>query len=316
MMAEKSLTLILLGADRKLWNGERARIQVTDLNHKSLKVLKDHRLDEGSSTVLLNLDLHFDAGQIYGLSVDVKKHRSSWQLLHRRSFLRQQGGTEVEVKDIIWRLMLVPRKTASSDVVNGHALMRENGSRMVVEGNGIKEDDYRELNLAEKMALLNIEAKLRETRINGSPLLSYVEGVRYVAVDRLFLFVKPELKQIIEDSAEFASAPGHGVPDGAADNLPAHPDSWKHRTFGAGNLQLSFSALTDALPGSPDRRVYSVDADIDLSKGIGHVFEFLDNHLLHPGKKTDQAQVYSLLFTQNIIPYYSLDPLAESDDED
>ena len=37
------------------------------------------------------------------------------------------------------------------------------------------------------MAFLNIEAKLRETIIDGAPLMSFVRGVRHVAVDRVFL---------------------------------------------------------------------------------------------------------------------------------
>jgi hypothetical protein len=41
-----------------------------------------------------------------------------------------------------------------------------------------------------------------------------------------------------------------------------------------------------------------------------HVFEWLDNKLLHPDQKTDQAQVYALLFSQGIIPNYTLDTLA------
>lgn len=161
------------------------------------------------------------------------------------------------------------------------------------------------------MALLNIEAKLRDTRVDGVSLLSFVEGVRYVAVDRLFLFVRSELKQLVEDASEFASAPGHDAPEGTPVALPAHRDSWKHRRFGAGNLQLSFSKTSEPLPGHPGKQVFSVDADIDLEKGLLHVFEWLDNKLLHPKKKTDQTQVYALLFSQGIIPNYTLDPLAD-----
>jgi hypothetical protein len=57
--------------------------------------------------------------------------------------------------------------------------------------------------------------------------------------------------------------------------------------------------------------VFSIDADIDLERGLAHVFEFLDNHLLRPNKKTDQTQVYAyaLLFSQGIIPDYTLNPV-------
>jgi len=69
--------------------------------------------------------------------------------------------------------------------------------------------------------------------------------------------------------------------------------------------------MAEASPGNAGTQVFSVDADIDLERGLGHVFEFLDNHLLHPGKKTDQTLVYALLFSQGIIPDYTLDPRSE-----
>ena len=70
------------------------------------------------------------------------------------------------------------------------------------------------------------------------------------------------------------------------------------------------------MSGNANKQVFSVDADIDLERGLGHVFEWLDNHVLHPGKKTDQTQVYALLFSQGIIPDYTLNPLSETGDEE
>jgi hypothetical protein len=312
-MAEKTMTLILLRADRELWDGVPARLKVTDVSRSDLKVLYNKPLAPGSHTVLMNLDLLFNAGQVYGITVGAKRHRSAWQLINRRTFIRQQGGVEVEVKDSFLRLMLVPRKATSSDLDAGYDRLRERGSPMVAEKTGLSREHYLDLKPAAKMALLNIEAKLRETRHNGIPLLSFVEAVRYVKVDRVFLFMRAELKELIESSSEFAGAPGHEAPDDTPVELPAHPDSWKHQRFGAGNLQLSFSKNAEALPANPDRQVFSVDADIDLERGLGHVFEWLDNQLLHPGKKTDQTQVYSLLFSQGILTDYRLDPLSESD---
>jgi hypothetical protein len=151
---------------------------------------------------------------------------------------------------------------------------------------------------AEKMAFLNIDAKVRDTRINGLPIRSFVQGVRDVAAARVFLFVRPELQDLVDASSDFSPAQGH----------PGHPDSWKHKKFGAGNLQLSFADSTIPLPSDPTKRVYSVDADIDLERGLLHVAEWLDNELFHPNQKTDQTLVYALLFSQGIIPRYTLRP--------
>jgi hypothetical protein len=125
------------------------------------------------------------------------------------------------------------------------------------------------------------------------------------------MFVRSELKNLVAASPDFSTALGHAKAP-AGTSLPGHPDSWKHNRFGAGNLQLSFSKETMALPSDPTMRVYSVDADIDLERGLLHVAEWLDNELLHPGKKTDQTRVYALLFSQNIIPRYTLSPESGS----
>lgn len=309
-MANKTLTLILLGADRELWNGEGVRLQVRDLSRGDLKLRFNKILEPKSHTIEMKLDLHFDAGQVYGISVEVKDHRAAWQLINRRTFIRQQGGSEVEVADSFLRLMLVPRSTSSSDLNDGHRRLRERGSPFVKDGTGITETTYLGLEDAAKMAFLNLEAKLGATRIAGLPLLSFVESVRFAEVDRVFLFVRPELKHMVETASDFASAPGHKAHKGAPIVLPPHPDSWKHRQFGAGNLQLSFAENSESFPLNAGQLVFSVDADVDLEKDLLHVVEWLDNKLLHPKQKTDQMQVYALLFSQNIIPTYTLNPLA------
>lgn len=306
-MSIKAITLIILRADRKLWNGGPVQLQVTDMR-QGLKVLHDKPLAAGSHTVLINLDLLFNAGQVYGISIDADGHRSAWQLIKRQSFLRQEGATQIEVDGMTLRLMLVPDKPTSSDLDEAHDLLRAAGSPLVADKTGFNRNKYLALEPAAKMALLNIDAKLRDTRINGASLLSFVRGLEHVAVDRLFLLMRPELKQLVKSSSEFASAPGHKAPTNVPLLLPAHPESWKHTRFGAGNLQLSFAREATPLPGNAAELAFSVDADIDLERGLLHVAEFLDNKI-HPLKKTNQTLVYALLFSQGIIPNYTLSPV-------
>jgi hypothetical protein len=306
-MSNKTVTLIVLGADRELWNGGPMQLEVTDMR-KGLKRLKKQSVAAGSHTILLDLKLFFDAGQVYGISVDADEHRAAWQLIKRRSFVREEAGSEIEIDGINMRLMLVPENPTSPDLDSGHDLLAAAGSPLVSAKTGLSKAKFLKLEPAEKMAMLNIDAKLRATRINGAPLLSFVEGLRHVAMDRLFLFMRSELKQLIKNSAEFAGAPGHGEPKNVPVALPAHPDSWKHVRFGAGNLQLSFAKDAEPSPGSAASRVFSVDADMDLERGLLHVAEFLDNKV---GKirKTDQTLIYALLFSQGITPDYTLSPL-------
>jgi len=308
-MATKQVTVIVLRADRELWDGGPLRLQVTDLR-AGLHVLKDVTFPGTSNTIQFNLDLPFNAGQAYGIQVDADNHRAAWQIITRRTFLREQGGHTIEVDTKIFRLMVIPENPSSADLNDGYDKLVDEGSRLVTGPQAWPRNRYLEMEPPAKMAFLNIDAKIRETRINGLPVRSFVEGVGQVAPARVFLFVRPELKDLVATSADFSPAPGHG--DAPADvpfPLPNHPDSWKHNLFGAGNLQLSFSKSTMPLPVDPTQRVFSVDADIDLERGLLHVAEWLDNKVFHPHQKTDQTLVYALLFSQGIIPQYTLRPL-------
>jgi hypothetical protein len=309
-MIKKKVTVIVLGADQKLWTGGKLRLKVTDLR-KGLKSLKSVSFPGTSNIIEVNLDLPFDAGQAYGIQVDAEDHRSAWQIIKRRTFLREEGGQQVEIDNAIFRLMVIPDKPRALGLDQGYALLEAEGSPFVNGPDGWPPDGYDDMGVAEKMAFLNIDAKVRDTRINGSSLRQFVRGVSLVGPARVFMFVRSELKNLVAASPDFSTALGHAKAP-AGTSLPGHPDSWKHNRFGAGNLQLSFSKETMALPSDPTMRVYSVDADIDLERGLLHVAEWLDNELLHPGKKTDQTRVYALLFSQNIIPRYTLSPESGS----
>ena len=181
-MSIKAITLIILRADRKLWNGGPVRLQVTDLS-KGLKVVHNKPLAAGSHTVLINLDLLFNAGQVYAISIDADGHRSAWQLIKRQSFLRDEGAAKIEIDSLIMQLMLVPDKPTSSDLDAGYDLLKAAASPLVADKSGLAKNAYLGLEPAAKMALLNIGAKLRETRINGASLLPFVQGLQHGAVD-------------------------------------------------------------------------------------------------------------------------------------
>jgi len=305
-VTEKHLTVILYGSDRHLWNGAPVQVRVTDeFAQGGPKPLHQGRV--AGATVDLRLDLPFDAGQIYGVDFSAPGHRPAWQLVRRSDFLRMPE--EIEGPDAILRLMLVPDKPGTADLSQGFQRLAQRGSPVAAAGAGLDEDRYQELEAANRMALLNIEAKLRETFVDSAPVLSFVKAVRHVAVDRLFLLVDAGLKDRVARAADFAGAPGHGAPD-IPGGAPAHPDSWKHRRFAEGNVQLSFSAETELLPGRPGAPVHSVDVDIDLGRGLAHVVEYLDNNVFRRGHKTDQTLIYGLLYAQRILPLYTLDPVA------
>jgi len=306
-MPQKKITLLLYGADRQLWAGSGARLRVTDPNRRNdVRVLVSQPLK--GAVIEMNLDVAFDAGQIYVVSVEAKGYRPAWQIVWHDTFLRDEAGRKIEVPHAMMRLMLIPRKPSSQDLPLGHRrLTDEHGGLASVWT--LTEADYRALPAAHQMALLNIEAKLRETFIGTNALLSYVTGLRGIDQDRLFILVSSELKDLLGRSPLFADAAGHPVPKNFP-GFPAHPDSWKHTLFNSGNVQLSFSDTTEPWPavGSGAEACFSVDVDVDLARGFSHGIEWLSNNLIKPGQKTDQTKIYGLLFSQGIQPLYTLDP--------
>ncbi len=308
-MIEKRVTVILYGSDRNLWSGGPLQIRVSDLFAAGgPKELSSGETD--ASTVELRLQLPFDAGQLYGLTFSAPRHRPAWQMLRRLDFIRTRD--QVEGDDIVLRLMLVPDSPGTTDVPGGFERLVALASPFAAPRTGIDATAFKRLDVAAKMAFLNVEAKLRETIIDGAPLLAFVRGVRHVAVDRVFLLFDSALKPRMARAVDFAGAPGHRAPRQPS-GLPDHPDSWKHTRFAEGNVQLSFSADADPLPGGAAASLaHSADVDIDLGRGLAHAKEWLENNVFKPGHKTNQALVYALLFAQGILPQYTLDPVAET----
>ena len=302
-MSDKRLTVILYGCDRAIWRGGPVDLRISDI----FAAGGPRALYEGRSsepTIDLRLQLPFDAGQVYGFTFSAPDHRPAWQLVRRADFIRP--AERVELDDVILRLMLMPDSPGTTDLPNAFERLRQIGSPFAATASGITAEGFDALAEPAKMAFLNIEAKLRETSIDGSPLMSFIRGVSHVAVDRVFVRFDPGLKERMARAAEFASAPGHAAPKRLPD-LPDHPDSWKHVRYAEGNIQLSFSKDAVAAAGV-SALAHSADVDIDLGRGLAHAKEWLENNVFRPGHKTNQALVYAQLYSQGILPRYTLDP--------
>ena len=145
---------------------------------------------------------------------------------------------------------------------------------------------YDNLSGVQTFALLNILARLQETRASGRPLLAGRRvNVFEVFADRVYLEADRSLIEDIEADADmFEKAPAslHRFNEG----------SFKQKTQSKGNVQVSFATR-------PNNRVV-IDADIDLyPTPVRHLFgEVLVNHLT--GSTTDQYTIRRILDEQQV----------------
>lgn len=147
-------------------------------------------------------------------------------------------------------------------------------------------------------AALNIWAKLWHTSLGLMPAASYVAEVLEVRTDRLIVRAAPALRDVAAAAAE-GDEPVLDVVDGS---LHTPPDGYdlgaSYKTFDdAGNLQLTFFEAEDEATAEATGELLA-DVDIDKRRGIGHVFEVLDNAITR--RTTDQVDVQQILAAAGI----------------
>lgn len=163
-----------------------------------------------------------------------------------------------------------------------------------VEGNSGQKGEalYQSLDDIRKAGLLNLYAKMKATRFgNGRDTFSYVASLRRVCGERFFANVDKALRDEVKNSQhtnlfEEVSAALHNPPPGYV-----RDDSFK--TFdAAGNLQLSFFRKEDALE-------FIIDADIDRSRGLEHLFDVISHTITN--KDTHPFDAHAILLRNQEI---------------
>ena len=214
-MANKQVRLILHGADREAWQSGDFTLQVRRFDSNGIKKMQFQsgerntaKLKSDKSDLQLDLELFFNAGQRYFLLIKAPGHREIFQVLNRRSFITREDGAEVERPDTTIRTIMIPKKAKSLDLDAGFNKLKSRESPLVKEDIGISRETYNNLKPAAKMAMLNIEAKLRSTEVDGATLSKLVTGLRHVEPDRIYVMMQPQIKEMVERSPVFAPAPG------------------------------------------------------------------------------------------------------------
>jgi hypothetical protein len=145
---------------------------------------------------------------------------------------------------------------------------------------------------------LNLEAKLRETLLDGIPamdLIKRIEGTSNIQGDRIFAWVDKDMPNLVEKEIDRNRDSFDKIPEWANKmNHKGFPISFKQRVP-FGSLQLSFAS-------QPVNGLLAADIDIDLYYGLGHIGEVFRNQVTD--NPTDPFTVYTQLFDQRLFPLY------------
>lgn len=209
-------------------------------------------------------------------------------------FLRIRGGetlkhpfTLVPDPDKVIRVEFLPYADLGGDLK--HVLENSN-----VEGNEGNQGEalYQALDDIRKAGLLNLYAKMKATRFgNDRDAFSYVASLRRVRGERFFADVDKVLRDEVKNSQhtrlfEEVSGSLHHPPPGYLLD-----DSFKTLDK-SGNLQLTFFRKQDALE-------FIIDADIDRSRGLEHVFDVISHTITNTD--THPYDVHAILLKDQKI---------------
>ena len=296
-MSDKgSISVDIVGGDRRQWTGGPVHLKLLDPFKPSEKTISDHTTQAGVSNVVFN-GVPADRGQPYSLLAFAEDHRDA-------GVFPLKPSPDQELKTT----MMLVREPVRIDLSGFSFAALEPASHpfhQALTSAGIDEPAFRALDPERIAGALNIEAKLRNTTLAGTRALDLLkrignsagEGVHGIFQDRIFAFVDPVMPDLVREELE-ASKTFRELLE--SENEVFHrgfPVSFKQQvTFGS--LQLSFAERPE------DNGLLAADIDIDLFTDIGHLGEVLTNFILT--QRTDPFTVYRQLFDQHIATLYDL----------
>jgi hypothetical protein len=288
MASSGTVRLALYGGDQKLYNGKRARAIVRVLDSTGLKdVFEGHtRRNEDPVFHLQNMDAERNLSYIFNVSAG--DHRDAGGIF------KVKAGRNIEV-----RAMLIPKETRADFSNISYAKLKQDSPIFhdALKAGRIPEGKFLGLEPERIAGSLNLEAKLRNTTLMGASALEFlkrIDGTGDILQDRIYAWFDPTLVEMLKASTLFSKTPF----DNEGDH-PGFPISYRQR---ADYASMQFSLAKEEVEG-----LLESDVDIDLYPlGIGHLTEVLRNKLKG---RTDPFTVYTLLFSQNISPLYSVKTL-------
>ena len=285
------INVTIYRGDRRLWDSSPVRLVVLDPFSQTETVVLDHTAPAGAATFLLE-GLPADKGQNYSLIATADRHRDA--AIYPVKPLA--GGVRHTAVMLVRKDPEPDFSHFSFDRLAEHSV----AFKEALQKGQIQEEDFLRLEPIRIAAALNIEAKLRNTKILAEPAVNFVKMVRAleeVQQDRIYASVDPNMPGQVRNEAE----QNHSFTELAewANEVfhEGYPVSFKQRVQ-FGSLQLSFAEKpkTDGL--------LAADIDIDLYTDIGHFGEVVRNKFTN--QATDPFTVYVQLFDQRIFPLYVL----------
>lgn len=291
MATSGKIVVTIFQGDRELWTDGRVRLRVLDPFSNTEKKLAEVDTNAGISSVILD-GVPTDRGQNYSLIATKKGFRDAAVYP-----VKPLPGAVIGTS-----LMMVrknPQPDFSSVSFERVAEFSPNFVQALTDGQ-VTEAAFLALPPERIAGALNIEAKLRNTLLDGTPgieLIRQIESAEGIQQDRIRAKVDQTMpKRVraeIEQSGSFSEVPAFA-------NEVSHkgfPISFKQKVP-FGSLQLSFARNPD------NDGLLRADIDIDLFTDIGHFGEVLRNIITQ--KETDPYTVYVQLFDQGIFPIYVL----------
>ncbi len=269
------------------------RVDVS-LKHRELSHSTHEKNFSGKKVLQVN-DLISTHGGTYQVTIFPMRHRPVSRFIQvpegktaRHSFRLPVDADRVE------RVEFPEYDSLSDDLKR---VLSDSSSVEGFEGN-TGEVIYKALDDHRKAGLLNVFTKMKTTRFpNDRNAFSYVTSFTRLRAQRFFARVQKELRDEVKNS--LASDLFHEVSGALHTPPPGFSSAGSFKTKERyGNLQLSFFS-------NPETLEFMIDADIDDSQGIEHIFQVL--RPIFTGKNTHPYDVHEILLGfQNIDPGYRL----------
>jgi hypothetical protein len=282
MPPKGNINLTMYSADRTLWSHGKVRLQVVDPFSDTQKLMAEDTVQ--GPTVLLE-NVLADKGRLHAILASAPGYRDAgiYPIKARANGLVQAA------------VMLMPEKA-------GFGFPRPLLPRLksysplfwtaLVEG-GITESDLLEEVEPERVACaLNIEAKLRNTRVLETPAMEFVRAIEGLGGIRHDC-IRAKVHKTMMDKLRIDTESG-GSFEALPEKKGAFPISFKQRVP-FGSLRLSFSEKEDG-------ELLEAEIDIHLWADLEHFGKYMRGVISR--QTVDSFNVYRHLFDQRIFPHY------------